>query len=155
MTKETFRVPLRWRDLDNQGHVYHAEYLTLLDQARTAWLHTCLGGNSPDEYVIAHIDIDFLNELSIGTSASSAMAAVPGAIGVTETAAVDVMFSIKRLGDKSLTTEEIMTTPDGVRIARASTILLMWNRATRRTRTLSERERDLVAPYLVTAGSEA
>jgi acyl-CoA thioester hydrolase len=31
------RLPLRFRDVDAFGHVYHAEYLTLLDEARTRW----------------------------------------------------------------------------------------------------------------------
>ena len=29
---------LRWRDLDYFGHVYHGEFLTLLDEARATWL---------------------------------------------------------------------------------------------------------------------
>lgn len=154
MTNESFRVPLRWRDLDNQGHVYHAEYLTLLDQARTAWLQTCLGVENPDEYVIVHIDIDYLNELTVGsaTNAAAPGAEAAGAIGVS---AVDVSFTIKRLGNKSLTTEEIMTIPDGTKIARASAVLLIWNRTTRQTRALNDIERDLVAPYLAPVGSEA
>ena len=37
MSTPQIRLPLRFRDVDAFGHVYHAEYLTLLDEARTRW----------------------------------------------------------------------------------------------------------------------
>ncbi|WP_188551558.1 acyl-CoA thioesterase [Sediminivirga luteola] len=139
MASESFRVPLRWRDLDNQGHVYHAEYLTLFDQARTAWLHSSLGVRNPDEYVIARIEIDYLDEL---------------VVEIAGPPAVDVSFTIEKLGNKSVTTRETMTRPDGTQVATASTVLLMWDRDTRRTRRLSTEERSLIIPYLSSVRSE-
>ncbi len=141
---ELFRVPLRWRDLDNQGHVYHAEYLTLLDQARTAWLHKGLQLDNADEYIIGHISIDYIAELTFDCEALVDFG----------TPAVDITFAISRLGNKSLTVNENMYTPDGSHVARASTVLIFWDRVNRETRAITTTERGRAARYLVNEGSE-
>lgn len=138
MSDEAFRVPLRWRDLDNQNHVYHAEYLTLLDQARTAWLHANLGIDSADEYIVARIEIDYVSEIIINSSS----------LHDSEVPAVDVTFDISRLGSKSITTREVMSTPDGVCVAKAVTVLILWDRPTRTTREITPEERELAEQLL-------
>lgn len=139
--REFFRVPLRWRDLDNQSHVYHAEYLVLLDQARTAWLSTYLKLDNADEYIIAHIGIDYIVELTFDSASLTTL----------DSPAVDITFAISRLGAKSLTFEENIYVPDGTLVARASTVVVLWDRATREARAITAAERSRAACHLIDA----
>jgi acyl-CoA thioester hydrolase len=55
-------IPIRWRDVDNYGHVNNAVYLTYLEEARDRWVRETLG---PDvDFVIVRIAIDYRQELS-------------------------------------------------------------------------------------------
>jgi len=55
-------IPIRWRDVDNYGHVNNAVYLTFLEEARDRWVRETLG---PDvDFVIVRIAIDYRRELS-------------------------------------------------------------------------------------------
>ena len=64
MSGPTGWLALRFRDFDAFGHVYHAEYLTLLDEARTGWFAALLGVDDPSGYVVAHLEIDYLSSLT-------------------------------------------------------------------------------------------
>ncbi|XVQ07679.1 acyl-CoA thioesterase [Spirillospora sp. CA-255316] len=121
--RNSVAVALRWRDLDHQGHVYHATMLTLLDEARTEWLRTAIGVESPDEYVVARIEIDFLAET------------------VRSNDRIDVAFDITRIGSSSLTTTEVVRTPDGREVVRAVVTAVMWDRVLRKPRPLTDAER--------------
>src|SRR6476660_4727741 len=60
MTEVPIRI--RWRDVDNYGHVNNAVYLTYLEEARDRWVRETLG---PDvDFVIVRIAIDYRRELS-------------------------------------------------------------------------------------------
>ncbi|MEU8251459.1 thioesterase family protein [Nonomuraea sp. NPDC048916] len=122
------RVPLRWRDLDHQGHVYHGTLLTLLDEARTAWLRDVVRIQSPDAYVVARIEIDYLAEIRM------------------DIGAIDVGFEVSRLGGRSIRTDEIVRTPDGGDLARAAVVIVMWDREAHRSRELTPEERRRLAP---------
>lgn len=129
-------VPLRWRDLDHQGHVYHATLLTLLDEARTEWFHGSIGVSSADEYVVARIEIDYVAEI----------------VRLDEQIAVD--FSVTRVGTTSLTTREVVWTPAGREVARAVVTAVMWDRDARRPRRLSEIERLRAGNYVTPETTE-
>jgi acyl-CoA thioester hydrolase len=60
MTEVT--IPIRWRDVDNYGHVNNAVYLTYLEEARDRWAHETLGPET--DFVIVRIAIDYRRELS-------------------------------------------------------------------------------------------
>ncbi|MFI5429603.1 acyl-CoA thioesterase [Aeromicrobium sp. UC242_57] len=124
------RVPLRWRDLDHQAHVYHATMLTLLDEARTHWLRDVIGVDFPDEYVVVRIEIDYVAELLI------------------DAGAVDVEFKVSRVGQRSLTTAEVVRTPQGVEVARTAVTMVMWDRDERRSRLLTDAERAAAATMM-------
>lgn len=126
----THRLPLRWRDLDHQGHVYHAEFLTLADEGRTRWLSDVLGVEEPQSYVIAHISIDYVSELTHPAGY------------------VDFGLRIERIGGESVRTAETLSTADGTVVARLVCVFLLWDAGTRETRGLSEPERALAVPYL-------
>ena len=60
MTQVT--IPIRWRDVDNYGHVNNAVYLTYLEEARDGWVRETLGPEV--DFVIVRIAIDYRRELS-------------------------------------------------------------------------------------------
>jgi acyl-CoA thioester hydrolase len=62
MTEVT--IPIRWRDVDNYGHVNNAVYLTYLEEARDRWVRETLGPEV--DFVIVRIAIDYRRELSQG-----------------------------------------------------------------------------------------
>jgi acyl-CoA thioester hydrolase len=136
VTQESFNVPLRWRDLDHQGHVYHATVLTLLDEARTQWLASVLGITSPDEYVVARVAIDYRGEIR------------------REDEQICVTFGVERLGNTSVTIGESVRAPDGRLLADASVTAVMWDRAARRPRTLLAEERERARQNLRDDASE-
>jgi acyl-CoA thioester hydrolase len=55
-------IPIRWRDVDNYGHVNNAVYLTYLEEARDRWVRDTLGPKV--DFVIVRIAIDYRRELS-------------------------------------------------------------------------------------------
>jgi len=116
---KTHVVPLRWRDLDFQGHVYHGTYVTLLDEAREAFFRD-LSVRSP--HVVARIEIDYLAEI---------------AEGVTD---VGVRFDVLRVGNSSLELNEEMYA-DGVLRARSRAVVVMWGRDQHGSRPLTDAER--------------
>ena len=120
----TVTVALRWRDLDHQGHVYHATVLTLLDEARTSWLDNTIGVASPDSYVVARIEIDYVGEIRI------------------EQGDIEVAFSVERIGNTSITLAEVILGPAGEEIVRAVVTAVFWDRELRRPRAIEPAERE-------------
>ncbi|HJX06432.1 MAG TPA: thioesterase family protein [Actinomycetota bacterium] len=57
-------IPVRWRDVDNYGHVNNAVYLNYLEEARDRWVLETLGPTV--DFVIVRIAIDYRRELSQG-----------------------------------------------------------------------------------------
>ncbi len=130
MNAPVIRLPLRFRDLDAFGHVYHAEYLTLLDEARTRWFGEAVALDEPGAYVVARIEIDYLSSL------------------VLEDAEVLFSFAVERVGSSSLTLAETMQAPDGRVVARARTVTVRRDLAAGRSRPLSEAERSRTTALL-------
>lgn len=124
MPAEAIRVPLRWRDLDHQGHVYHGAFLTLLDEARVEWLARTLGGPFLEAHVIARIEIDYVSELR------------------HQDKQANITFRVERIGTSSLSTMETISARDGRVAARARTVLVAWHQTDRHRRNLSSHERN-------------
>jgi acyl-CoA thioester hydrolase len=61
MTEVPIRI--RWRDVDNYGHVNNAVYLTYLEEARDRWVRDTLGPEV--NFVIVRVAIDYRRELSL------------------------------------------------------------------------------------------
>jgi acyl-CoA thioester hydrolase len=116
-------LPLRFRDLDSFGHVYHAEYLTLLDEARTRFFRDAIGLTDPSSYVLAHAEIDWESPLT------------------SDDEAVRADFVLERVGTTSLTLGEVMHAPDGRVVSRARTVVVLRDPATGTSRPLTEDER--------------
>lgn len=121
---DVVRLPLRFRDLDAFGHVYHAEYLTLLDEARTLWFARTLDLDDPGAYVVARLEIDYLSSL------------------VLDDREVEVSFAVQRVGTSSLTLVETMRGRDGRVAARSRSVTVRRDLAAGRSRPLTDAERE-------------
>jgi acyl-CoA thioester hydrolase len=126
MTRE-IRLPLRFRDVDAFGHVYHAEYLTLLDEARTRWFRDAVAFDDPGGYVVARIEIDYLSPL------------------VLDDAEVLATFAVERVGASSVTLAETLSGPDGRVAARIRSVTVRHDPVAGRSRPLSEAEKNRLA----------
>ena len=125
--QQTAWQPLRFRDVDAFGHVYHAEVLTLLDEARTRWFRDVLRFENPGDYVLARIEIDYVSSIVLADQAVAAA------------------FTVERVGTSSLTLAETMRVRDGRMVSqgRAVTVLRDAASGTSRPLTVAERERAL------------
>ena len=126
MTLE-IRLPLRFRDVDAFGHVYHAEYLTLLDEARTQWFREAAALDEPGAYVVARIEIDYVSSL------------------VLDDAEVVATFAVERVGTSSVTLAETLSAPDGRVAARIRSVTVRHDLAAGRSRPLTDAEKDRLA----------
>ena len=119
-------LPLRFRDLDAFGHVYHAEYLTLLDEARTRWFRDAVAFDDPGGYVVARIEIDYASSL------------------VLDDGEAGFVFEVERIGTSSLTLRETVRAPDGRVVARVRSVTVRRDLVAGTSRPLSDEERDRV-----------
>jgi acyl-CoA thioester hydrolase len=126
MTQE-IRLPLRFRDVDAFGHVYHAEYLTLLDEARTRWFREAVALDEPGAYVVARIEIDYVSSL------------------VLDDAEVVATFAVERVGSSSVTLAETLSAPDGRVAARVRSVTVRHDPTAGRSRPLTDAEKDRLA----------
>ena len=124
MSTPQIRLPLRFRDVDAFGHVYHAEYLTLLDEARTRWFREAVAFDDPGAYVVARVEIDYLSSL------------------VLDDAEAVATFAVERVGTSSVTLAETLSAPDGRVAARVRSVTVRRDLAAGRSRPLTDAERD-------------
>jgi acyl-CoA thioester hydrolase len=130
-------VDLRWRDLDHQGHVYHATVLTLLDEARTAWLDTKVNVTQPDSYVVVRIELDYRNPL------------------LRTDGGVMAHFRPLRVGNTSITViEKLCVAQTGAAVAESVTTIVMWDRESAAPRPISTSERKILVDEQNLAFSE-
>ena len=119
------QVEIRWRDVDAYGHVNNAVYATYLEECRDEWAERALADvGDPWDYVLARVAIDFRRELRL------------------EDEHVVVSCRLERLGNSSVTLAEQIRTLDGELAAEAEAVLVARDRATGRSRPLTEAERD-------------
>ena len=123
MTSEPTWIPLRFRDFDAFGHVYHAEYLTLLDEARARWFGDVVGLTDPSEYVVVHLEIDYESSLTRADEA------------------VRVGFVLERVGTTSLTLGETMHARADRVVTRSRTVVVLRDVAGGGSRPLEAGER--------------
>jgi acyl-CoA thioester hydrolase len=118
------RIRIRWRDVDNYGHVNNAVYLTYLEEARDGWVRSVVGERF--NFVIVRIEIDFRNELAL------------------EDGEVTIRCEGVGCGRSSIMTREQVRTRDGIVAAEAGSVIAAHDAATRRARQLTDRERSLL-----------
>jgi acyl-CoA thioester hydrolase len=117
------KIRIRWRDIDALGHVNNAVYLSYLDELLNGYLGPVLG----DEWVSARIELDFRSEVRLSDVEVIAQA------------------SIEAIGTSSITTAVVLELPDGTVALEGRAVLVAWDRQTRRSRPLTEAERQALA----------
>jgi len=128
----TALVHIRWVDEDGNGHVNNAVYLNYLEEARDRVADNLFGPSAAD-FVIAHVSIDYLAEVTHLDQA------------------VEVDCWVTGHGKSSVRTAEVIRRPDGTVAARAQTVLVPRSATTGGSRPLTAVEVDA----LVQVGSGA
>jgi acyl-CoA thioester hydrolase len=118
------RIEIRWSDLDSSQHVNNAVYLSYLEEVRTAWLVAALRNvDVVDDFVLAHVEIDFKRELTLDDKAAVARC------------------TLADVGTSSIRTAEEIHTEDGELAARAEAVMVARDPATGASRPLTGAER--------------
>ena len=117
------RFAVRWRDLDQLGHVNSVVFLTYLEEGRTSWLGALLGPQfETNQYVIARVELDYLSEIPSGTEM------------------VETQHEIAAVGRSSVTLDEKLSIVGGQVVAQGRVVLVMWEPEHHRSRQLSDHE---------------
>jgi acyl-CoA thioester hydrolase len=115
------RVPVRWRDLDQLGHLNQAVYHELLEEGRGA----LLARDGDDfRFAIVHVELDYRNEVR------------------RDHGWVEVVSQVTQVGRTSVTIEEQIVLPDGTVAAEGKSVLVAWDMDARAGREISEAERE-------------
>jgi acyl-CoA thioester hydrolase len=121
------RVPLRWVDLDAQGHVNNAVVADYLQEARVEWLlsgpHAHLLGTST--MVVSH-QVEYLGPVMFGLDPVE----VALEVGPVGAAKFSLGYSVRQ---------------DGHELARARSVLCLYDYASRRPRRMTTAERSWFA----------
>ena len=121
MTAEV-RIPIRWRDVDDYGHVNNAVFLTYLEEARDRLVGSLFGDRSWD-FVIVRVAIDYRSELGQADGEAIVRCRVTG------------------FGRSSVRTAEEVRKTDGSLAAEAESVVVARDPATGGSRPLTEEER--------------
>ncbi|MGI9226031.1 MAG: acyl-CoA thioesterase [Candidatus Nanopelagicaceae bacterium] len=127
------KVHVRWDDLDAFGHINNAKYLTYAQEARSdfTWFSRQKADKTPllADMVVARAEVDYIEPIYEG--------------GMD----VECQIWITRIGNASFEMEyEIVH--QGVIRARVKTTQVAVSIETKRSRPLSDEERDFLSEYL-------
>jgi acyl-CoA thioester hydrolase len=126
------KAHVRWDDIDAFGHVNNAKYLTYVQEARVEmlWRARTDIGLEPmlSDMVVAHAEVDFL------------MPIYEGAIDI------DCMMWIGKIGGASFDMFYELKSPAGLH-ARLKTVQVAVDVATKKSRRLSDSERQYLLQY--------
>lgn len=105
----TTEIPVRYRDLDPEGHVNNAVYGTYIEQARTAYIDTVFDTSVEEcDVVIAHLSIDYRQPvvLSDESVAVTVRADDPGR------SSIPMEYELRTTNGVAATGESVMVTVD-------------------------------------------
>lgn len=123
MKQVTIRV--RWADMDAYQHVNNAVYLNYLEEARDTVMVGLFGPEALD-FVLAHVDIDFRNEVT------------------QDDGDVTVLSRVVGYGTSSVRSREIVRKPDGSLAAEGGAVVVPRDSTTGRSRPLTDEEIALI-----------
>ena len=126
-------IEVRYGDLDPQGHVNNACYLTYMEQARIAYIQTLglwPGGTFLDiGIILAEAQVVFNSPILYGQK-------------------VRVGVRVSRLGNKSLTMDYLLEDAEnGKRLASGSSVLVTYNYRDARSLPIPEDWRNIIAAF--------
>jgi acyl-CoA thioester hydrolase len=116
------RIRVRWADMDAYAHVNNAVYLNYLEEARDQ-LMTELFGDEAYDFVIAHVGIDFRDEVT------------------QDDGEVVVSSEVTGYGTSSVRTRELVRKTDGTLAAEGECVLVPRAAQARGSRRLTDAER--------------
>jgi acyl-CoA thioester hydrolase len=114
---------VRWDDLDAMGHVNNAKYLTYIQETRFLWSPTA-------EMVVARAEVDYLEPIYQGGRY------------------FDISLWVESIGNSSFTLAYEVIGDNGVVHARVKTVQVAVAMDSRKSRPLSDSERDFLSKYL-------
>jgi len=127
------KTHVRWDDLDGFGHVNNATYLTYMQESRSnfTWYSRKEAGLDPvlSEMVVARAEVDFIEPIYDG--------------GFD----LDVAIWVSRIGNSSFEMVYEMSSSYGMH-ARGRTVQVAVNMDTKKSRPLSDEEREFLNKYL-------
>ena len=127
------KTHVRWDDLDGFGHVNNATYLTYMQEARSnfTWYSRKEAGLDPilSQMVVARAEVDFIEPIYDG--------------GFD----LDVAIWVSRIGNSSFELVYEMSSSHGMH-ARGRSVQVSVNMDTKKSRPLSDEERDFLNQYL-------
>ena len=114
---------VRWDDIDAFGHVNNAKYLTYIQEARFLW--------SPlVEMVVAKAEVDYLVPIYVGGRF------------------YDITLWVEQIGNSSFTLGYEVIGDNGVVHAKVKTVQVAVSMETKKSRPLTDSERELLKQYL-------
>jgi len=122
-------VPLRFSDTDAMGHVNHAKFLSYLEDSRVAFL-VKLGDEAAfaPGLIVARVEVDYVKPIMLAIEP------------------VEVQLWVEQIGDKSFTIGYEMS-HQGEVVARSKSVIVAFDYAQQKSRSLSEAERAALARY--------
>ena len=117
-------VELRWRDLDFLGHLNQAVYHELLEEGRGALFERLGVIVTGFFFVLARVELDHRHEIR------------------REHSPVTVALRVEAVGRSSVTVAHDIVLADGTLAATGRSVLVAWDRDARRSRPLTEAERN-------------
>jgi acyl-CoA thioester hydrolase len=126
------QITIRWRDMDAYGHVNNGVYLNYLEEARDRLAEELFGAQASWDFVLAHVGIDFRNQLTQADGMITVRSEVAG------------------LGTSSVRTRERIIKWDGTLAAEAESVIVPRNADGTGSRPLTEEERRTIEAAVVT-----
>ena len=120
----TIRIPIRWRDLDDLGHVNQAVYHEYLEEGRGVLFAPLIEAEGSFQFVLARIELDYRHE-------------VRHADGF-----VDVITTVEKIGRTSVTVLNEIRRTDGTLVADGRAVMVAWDGSERRSRVLTDWEKE-------------
>ncbi len=118
------RIEIRWRDMDGFRHVNNAVFLTYLEECRDEFMASVLEGvGELDDFVLAHVEIDYRRPLT------------------QDDDAVVVRCMVEGIGRSSVRTREEILTAAGDLAASARSVMVPLTDGGAGARPLSPDER--------------
>jgi len=114
-------IRVRWADMDAYQHVNNGVYLNYLEEARDTVMVSLFGDEATD-FVLAHVDIDFRNELT------------------QDDGTIEVLSRVVSYGRSSVRSREVVRKKDGTLAAEGGAVVVPRNPSTGRSRPLTADE---------------
>ena len=126
---------VRWDDLDAMAHVNNAKYLTYAQEARFVWstavFSSAMNASTLIEMVVARAEVDFFEPIYEGGRF------------------VDVEITVEKIGNSSFVVLYTIC-DEGKVFAKVKTVQVAISLETKKSRPLTDKEREFLTKYLET-----